>query len=256
MSAINGDMSYKKEECILCMDCVYDCPVHGTKFTWPAAVIAKRPKAGDQRKSRAKPRGETMPNKDAIHRKDFIFLILSSFMFLGFKAGVGGVKKKLIRPPGVTNEHEFLNKCVRCGNCMKTCPTNGLQPVIFEAGFSGVWTPHLVPEIGYCEYNCNLCGTVCPTAAIPRLSLAEKKEKKLGTAHIDKDLCIAWAENKECIVCEEHCPVPQKAIKVNYEVFNGKKIPKPYVDISLCVGCGICQNKCPTRPIRSITVLS
>ena len=75
MSAINEDMSYKKEECILCMDCVYNCPVHGTKFTWPAAVIAKRPKAD-----------EAIPNKNAIHRKDFIFLILSSFMFLGFKA--------------------------------------------------------------------------------------------------------------------------------------------------------------------------
>jgi ferredoxin len=175
-------------------------------------------------------------------------------MFLGFKAGGGEAKKNLIRPPGVTDEREFLNKCVRCGNCMRVCPTKGLQPAMFESGFSGVWTPRLVPEIGYCEYNCNLCGTVCPTGAIPRLSLAEKKEQKLGTAYIDKDLCIAWAENKECIVCEEHCPIPQKAIKVNYEIFNGKKIPKPYVDVSLCVGCGICQNKCPTRPIRSIVV--
>jgi polyferredoxin len=237
MSAINEDMSYKKEECVLCMDCVYDCPEHVTKFTWPT----KKPGVSSK--------------KDGVSRKDFLFLTVSSFLLMGSKTRGGEVKKKLIRPPGATDEHEFLNKCVRCGNCMRTCPTKGLQPAMFEAGFSGIWTPHLVPEIGYCEYNCNLCGTVCPTAAIPRLSLAKKKEQKLGSAYIDKDLCIAWAENKECIVCEEHCPVPQKAIKINYETFNGKKIPKPYVDISLCVGCGICQNKCPTRPIRSITVL-
>jgi Pyruvate/2-oxoacid:ferredoxin oxidoreductase delta subunit len=87
------------------------------------------------------------------------------------------------------------------------------------------------------------------------LSLADKKKQILGTAIIDKNICIAWKENKECIVCEEHCPIPQKAIKSNDEFFNGKRVPKPYVDISLCVGCGICQNKCPTRPERAIKVL-
>ena len=236
MSAIKEDMSYRKLECILCMDCVYDCPVHGTRFTWPAKP--------------AKPQA-----KDSITRKDFLFLIASSFIFLGFKGREGGLKKKLIRPPGVKNEREFLNKCIRCGNCMKICPTNGLQPAIFESGLAGIWAPHLVPEIGYCEYNCNLCGNVCPTGAIPKLSLAQKQEQKLGTAFIDKNICLPWSQNKECIVCEEHCPVPSKAIKTYEEVIEGKKIRKPYVDISLCVGCGICQNKCPTRPERAIRVL-
>ncbi|MBU1913034.1 MAG: 4Fe-4S binding protein [Candidatus Omnitrophica bacterium] len=236
MSAINEDMSYKKSECVLCMDCVYDCPVHSTRFVWPAKP--------------AKPQA-----KDSITRKDFLFLIASSFLFLGFKGREEAAKKKLIRPPGVKNEHEFLNKCIRCGNCMKICPTNGLQPAIFESGLIGIWAPHLVPEIGYCEYNCNLCGNVCPTGAIPKLSLVQKQEQKLGTAFIDKFICLPWSQNKECIVCEEHCPVPSKAIKTYEEVIAGKKIRKPYVDISLCVGCGICQNKCPTRPERAIRVL-
>ena len=237
MSAINEDMSYKKEECVLCMDCVYDCPSRGTRFTWPIIKKAKEHAKGD------------------ISRKDFLFLIASSFLLLGFKNKEAlDVGKKLIRPPGVLHKREFFNKCVRCGNCMRICPTNGLQPAIFESGFSGIWTPHLVPEIGYCEYNCNSCGNVCPTSAIPRLSLADKKKQVLGTAIIDKNICIAWKENKECIVCEEHCPIPQKAIKFNEEFFNGNRVPKPYVDISLCVGCGICQNKCPTRPARAIKV--
>lgn len=138
---------------------------------------------------------------------------------------------------------------------MKLCPTNGLQPVIFESGLAGIWAPHLVPEIGYCEYNCNLCGNSCPTGAIPKLNLAQKKEQKLGLANIDKNICLPWSQNKECIVCEEHCPVSTKAVKIYDEIFDGKRIKKPYVDASLCIGCGICQNKCPTRPFRAIKVL-
>jgi ferredoxin len=235
MSAIKEDTSYRKGECILCMDCVYDCPTHSTKFTWPVK------KAQDLA-------------EDGISRRDFLFLIASSFLLSGFKDIKEWAGRKLIRPPGVMHEQEFLDKCIRCGNCMKACPTNGLQPVIFESGLAGIWAPHLVPEIGYCEYNCNLCGNVCPTGAIPKLGLAKKKEQRMGLAYIDKGLCIPWLQNKECIVCEEHCPVPTKAIKTYEEIFEDRKIKKPYVDVSLCIGCGICQNKCPTRPVRAIIV--
>jgi ferredoxin len=251
MSAIKKDMSYAKAECILCMDCIYDCPTHATRFTF-----FKKAK-GKKSWGFAWPARQTkIQTEGSISRKEFLLLITSSFLLLGFRnrAGLGFAGKKLIRPPGVNNEREFLSKCVRCGNCMRACPTNGLQPVIFELGFSGIWTPHLVPEIGYCEYNCNLCGNVCPTGAIPRLTLAVKKEQKLGYAVIDKDICLPWSQNKECIVCEEHCPVATKAIKTYDEVFKDKKIKKPYVDVSLCIGCGICQNKCPTRPVRAVKV--
>lgn len=231
MGAIKEDISYRKEECILCMDCIYDCPTHGTRFAWSI-------------------RKATSNAKGAISRKDFLFLILSSIFLLGFRNRDGVENKNVIRPPGVLSESEFLNKCIRCGNCMKVCPTNGLQPVMFESGLNGVWTPHLVPEIGYCEYNCNLCGNACPTGAIPKLSVVEKQGKRLGLAGIDRTICVAWAQNKECIVCEEHCPVSGKAVKVYKEA----GILKPYIDSSLCIGCGICQNKCPTRPLRAIRV--
>ena len=32
--AIKDDMDYVQSECILCMDCVYDCPAHTTRFKW------------------------------------------------------------------------------------------------------------------------------------------------------------------------------------------------------------------------------
>ncbi len=132
---------------------------------------------------------------------------------------------------------------------MKVCPTNGLQPVLMETGLEGMWTPRLEPDIGYCEYNCTQCGSVCPTGAIKKLTIAEKHLTKLGTAVVDPNICIAWAENKQCLVCEEHCPVPDKAIKADVYIYG-----RPVVIAEKCVGCGICQTKCPVRPDRAIKV--
>jgi formate hydrogenlyase subunit 6/NADH:ubiquinone oxidoreductase subunit I len=193
-------------------------------------------------------------------RKDFLFLLLSSLAVLGFgkrasgSAGTGKGGGTVIRPPAALKEPEFINRCIRCGNCMKVCPTNGLQPSLLESGLEGIWTPQLVSEIGYCEYNCTLCGNVCPTGAIKKVSQEEKHRVKLGIAEINRSICLAWASNLECIVCEEHCPVADKAVKLVEDKWNGKIIYKPYVDKELCVGCGICQNKCPARPQRAIKV--
>ena len=57
-------------------------------------------------------------------------------------------------------------RCIRCGACMKVCPTNVINPTLTEAGMAGFWTPHLIMTQGYCEYTCTLCGSVCPTGAI------------------------------------------------------------------------------------------
>ena len=198
-------------------------------------------------------------NNKGISRRNFLFLCASSLFFIGcqkivLSKNLKNRARKLIRPPGVIKEGKFLNRCVRCGNCMRVCITNGLQPIMFQAGFQALWTPQLVPEIGYCEYNCTLCGEVCPTGAIPKLNIKQKHRARLGIARINRNTCIPWSKNKNCIVCEEHCPIFKKAIKLKEVVINGKKILRPYVDRSLCVGCGICQNKCPVRPVRAIRV--
>jgi len=238
MGAIKDGKNYDKSECILCMDCVYDCPEHATQFMFRKHIA---PSEHDK--------------KEGISRRSFL-MILGSFFFMAGFGKFRWVHKKncVIRPPASLKEDDFLNRCIRCGNCMKVCITNGLQPAALEAGPRGIWTPRLIPEIGYCEYNCTLCGEVCPTAAIKKLSLNEKRKVKLGTAEIDKSICIAWKDNKECIVCEEHCPIPEKAIKLIGEIADNKRIYKPVVNEYLCTGCGICQNKCPVRPARAIKV--
>ncbi|MDD4012808.1 MAG: 4Fe-4S binding protein [Candidatus Omnitrophica bacterium] len=243
--AIKNDFSYEKGECVLCMDCVYSCPGGRTRFSFHGNAGGKR---------------EVSSGGKGLSRGEFLLVVISSIAALGAKPFFRNRKETeesdVIRPPAALKEDDFLGVCIRCGNCMKVCPTNGLQPAMMECGPAALWTPKLVPDIGYCEYNCTLCGSVCPTGAIKKLTHAEKTTVKLGTAEVDRTICLPWAHNQNCIVCEEHCPVPSKAIKI-IEVpdpSGSGTIKRPVVDKSLCVGCGICQTKCPVRPQRAIRV--
>ncbi len=94
-------------------------------------------------------------------------------------AAVKDVRKfnpALIRPPGALDETEFLERCIKCGECMKVCTKNALHPTLMEAGIEGFWTPYLKMQLGYCEFNCTLCGQVCPTGAIRKLSMEQKAQ--------------------------------------------------------------------------------
>jgi len=167
----------------------------------------------------------------------------------------------LIRPPGSLPEREFLARCVRCGECMKVCLTGGLQPTWSEAGLEGLWTPVLVPRIGYCEYNCTLCGQVCPTGAIAELTVEEKQQVHIGTAFVDPGRCLPIAMGVECVVCEEHCPTSPKAIQlVEVQVVGPdgsvRTAKRPVVDTDLCNGCGICETRCPVTDLRAIRITS
>jgi Pyruvate/2-oxoacid:ferredoxin oxidoreductase delta subunit len=159
----------------------------------------------------------------------------------------------------VTNDDEFLKKCVRCGECIKVCLRSALYPALFQTGAYGFFMPVLIPRLGYCEYNCNLCGQVCPTGAIPNLPLERKKKSIIGIAVFDKNRCLPFAKKVNCIVCEEHCPIPEKAIQFELSEerdYTGKKIVlrKPFVVEELCNGCGICENKCPLEGKSAVEV--
>ena len=155
-----------------------------------------------------------------------------------------------------------MARCVRCGECLKICPTTGLRPSILEEGLDGFWTPVLVPRLGYCDYACNSCGKVCPTGAIKPLELAQKQGTVLGKAHIDETRCLPWAQNVPCLVCQEVCPLPEKAIRIEGggegqgRGADSERVPRPEMIPERCIGCGLCEFKCPVEGEAAIRVLS
>ncbi len=235
---------WKSQECVYCFTCSAICPTGAIDFPLRFGH-------------------ETIENINLSRRKVLFTSILGMLAVPFFRLSPSRKRasEKLIRPPGALPEEKFLQKCVKCGECMKVCPTNAIQPVLTEAGPEGIWTPMLVPKIGYCEYYCSLCSQVCPTGAIKELTIEEKVNVKIGTAWIDKNRCIPWKFGTSCIVCEEHCPVSPKAIKmvdIKVELPDGSiKTPQaPVIDTETCIGCGICENKCPVVDQPAIYVTS
>jgi len=158
-----------------------------------------------------------------------------------------------VRPPGST-EDTLYEKCIRCGECVRICPTGAIQPLPGPSG-GMLWTPFLDTRLGYCEYGCNSCGVICTTGAIEQLTLEEKRSEIIGIAYIDKERCIPWAENTECIVCEEMCPIPEKAIILKGgKGHNSERVQRPHVILELCIGCGICEHQCPVEGKAAIRI--
>ncbi len=231
-------------ECVMCMNCSSMCPEESVKFKM----------AGERKNT----------SIDIGKRRVLISAGVGLVAYPLFRAApvssLGFISATLIRPPGARREDILLKNCIKCGACMKVCITNGLNPTLFKAGIQGMWTPYLIPKIGHCEYNCNLCSQVCPTGAIKPVTLSEKKNIKIGTAHINKNRCIAYKDAKGCLVCEEVCPVPEKAVKVEniqVQIDNEVRFVKaPRVVSSLCIGCGICEKNCPVVDMPAIYVTS
>ncbi|MBN2455351.1 MAG: 4Fe-4S binding protein [Sedimentisphaerales bacterium] len=207
--ACNPSGNIKIGECVLCFNCREICPDEVISYqTSPSAA------------------GETKPD---ISRRGFVLSLLGGILAvpavrLSGKLGSNWYNK-VIRPPGALPEDEFLKRCIKCGQCMRICPTNVIQPAGIQGGLENLWTPQLNNRIGSsgCQLNCTACGHVCPTAAIRPVTLSEKLGEdeftskgpiKIGTAFIDRNRCLPWAMNKPCIVCEENCPVSPKAIYV------------------------------------------
>jgi MauM/NapG family ferredoxin protein len=239
LEAIETQPSYEiaPAECTVCLDCLAACPTNGMSFAWHW---------------RPAPWRKTDPTR----RQVLTTLTAGAAGVALLQTGVQARQPDphLLRPPGVEDEEQFLSLCLRCSLCMNVCPTTGLQPALLEAGLEGFWTPHLVPRLGYCDYGCNACGQVCPSKAIPQLALEDKRQAVLGLAAVDRNRCLPWAYNTPCIVCEEMCPVPDKAVKLQREQVGEIELQKPYIVADLCIGCGICEQHCPLAGEAAIRV--
>jgi formate hydrogenlyase subunit 6/NADH:ubiquinone oxidoreductase subunit I len=156
---------------------------------------------------------------------------------------VKAAKSSVLRPPGAQNE-DFLTKCIRCDQCIEGCPTQALQPSVFEGGWDALWTPVFDPYSGSCDYDCNRCGQICPSGAISPLVLEEKRKAVIGIAQVNFEECV------RCMDCVEYCP---------YECFEDVEVEGmrgvfPKVKPEDCVGCGICVQVCPEKEVYAIAV--
>ena len=241
-------------ECVACLDCFAACPERG--IGWRPVTV---------RSASAIARELVWPAPAEVYDPSRRQVLAA----LG--AGIAGVvvlrtnplarspDPTLIRPPGAQDEALFLARCLRCSQCMKVCPTSGLQPALLQGGLEALWTPHLVPRLGYCNYGCHACGQVCPSGAIPPLDLEHKRQAVLGRAVIARDRCLPWTHGVPCIVCEEMCPVAPKAIRLEEvtvpdDLGRPVTVQRPYVINERCIGCGICEYQCPVEGEAAIRV--
>jgi polyferredoxin len=239
--------TWENAECLMCFNCFNACPEDALSFRFRWAPRSnKRPDMG----------------------RRAVLGGLAAGVSLPLLAKLGGTEHhvsdpRLIRPPGALREKDFLELCQRCGLCMKACPTNVINPTIGEAGLAGFWTPHLIMIRGYCEYTCTLCGSVCPTGAIKEITAKDKTQRpiRIGSAYVDRGRCLPWSGNGPCIVCQEVCPTSPKAIYLRKHVIRGPheapvEVNAPYVDLKTCVGCGICETKCPVKGRPAVRVIA
>lgn len=255
MDAIHGKGASTLEgECIKCFDCLKACKFDAVKFRFEISINKKN-------KDDIQEEAGNAPGIQFTRRKllSSITAALIAVPLFKRKPAFARDSSSLIRPPGALPEQDFVNACVRCGQCMKVCPTNGLHPVLFEYGPDAVFTPQLIPRLGYCEKNCNQCSAVCPSGALKLVPIPDKETTVIGIAHFIRDLCIPWSEYINCMVCEEVCPTKKKSIVFREETLLNKegqkvKVKLPYVREDVCIGCGACENKCPVRGNAAIQV--
>ncbi|MCK9399438.1 MAG: 4Fe-4S dicluster domain-containing protein [Bacteroidales bacterium] len=240
------EQSVDFSRCVGCMNCLSPCPDGGVKFQpfWKK----------DEVKIAAYDPGK---RKFLMETSVLLVASLDTTRFVFSKdekkketipAPVPIFRLHPVTPPGALSQARFNSLCTACHLCVSACPTQVLQPTYFLYGLTGFLQPRMDYITSFCNFECTLCGEVCPTGAILPLQKDEKKLVQLGKSNFVKENCIVNTKNTACGACSEHCPT--KAVNmVPYK----DKLTIPEVNNKICVGCGACEYACPTDP-KSIYV--
>jgi ferredoxin len=246
--AIKADFTTRPLNCTFCQACGGVCPTGSIQFVGRWTPVDEK-------------RWDGPPSREVdLSRRGFL---VSGVGAAGAAVGIErlcganlGSKSAIlpVRPPGSVPEKEFLQLCIRCGECFQACPNNVLQPLGFEQGLEGIWTPQAVANWSGCEPSCNNCGQVCPTGAIRALPLAEKRVARMGLAVVNKQTCLPHAGREACQLCVDDCKAAGydalEFVRVGTETDeNGLPLEDtgflaPVVLPEKCNGCGLCQMRC------------
>ncbi len=230
------------ERCVGCFNCFTACPSKGL-------IVVPFFKA-------------TEPREPAVNGAQRSFLLGPPLLLLVQRTAADTVKvvkpqkestipepkHHPVTPPGSLSLNHFTQTCTACQVCISACPSQVLQPSLLQYGLAGLLQPTMDFDASFCNFECTACTEICPTGAIRKMTVAEKKISQAGRVVFIKENCVVYTENTDCGACTEHCPT--KAVTmVPY-----KKSRLPEVKPEYCIGCGACEHACPTRPYRAIYV--
>lgn len=243
-SCINSkEHSVDYSRCVVCMDCVDKCNKGAVKFV---------------HKIKASQTEEATDEAVDDSRRKFIAVSAMAVSAATVKAqgkkldgGLAVIEDKKVpirevapKPAGSLSVRNFASRCTSCQLCVSVCPNGVLRP---STSLDSFMQPEMSFERGYCRPECVKCSEVCPTGAIKPITTAEKSSIQIGVAIWHKDNCLA-NRGVKCDNCARHCPVGAITM-IDYE---GKRIPS--VNSEMCIGCGACENLCPSRPLSGMCI--
>jgi ferredoxin len=224
--------------CVRCFNCLNACPSSAIKYK--PSIRKKKPEKKESQ---------------SLSRRNFIYSSFGALIFSGINLFARNRKTTSQRdvppptPPGSISLDKYISKCTACYLCVNNCPTNVLQPSLFQYGLKGVFIPHMDFDSGYCSYDCVKCLEACPTDAIIPHTKEEKKKIQIGRVKFIKDFCVVYKNNTNCGACAEICPTAA----VTMIPYKGT-LRIPATRPNFCIGCGACQNVCPAKPEKAIVV--
>ena len=257
--AIKEDFTTRTADCTYCQTCGGVCPTDAIKFVtrWNDTEL----KDSDDRPVEPRP----------VSRRGFVTaaaLGAATAALTRIGLGRSTAAPKPLRPPGSVPESEFLDLCIRCGQCFKVCPGPVLYPAGLEFGLESLCTPVAFPEHAGCHQDCNFCTQVCPTGAIQPLDILVKRTTHMGLAKINTETCLPLRKDdrEDCNLCYLECEqagyhaiemrdVPLEVNRAELESYGFSeseidemsRIEAPTVNPETCVGCGICTYRCYTK---------
>lgn len=215
--------------CVVCFDCLAQCP---------AAAIAYRLAGKTPAPINLAKRKFLLGSASAVGAAMLASVSLRSLV----KPALAASAAAPVTPPGSGSRARFAERCTACHLCVSACPTRVIRPAWLEYGLQGVMQPRMDYVSGYCNYDCNVCGQVCPTGAILPLPLAEKQLAQIGQARLREDRCVVYRRHEDCAACAEVCPT--------HAVYTVERngVRYPVTNLEFCIGCGACEYVCPQRP--------